>query len=883
MLGQTLGHYRIDSQLGAGGMGVVYKARDIHLGRAVAIKILPPEKLSDPERNRRFTQEAKAASALNHPNIVTIYDIDRVGGTAYIAMELISGKTLRDLMKTTGLSVNDMLRYGIQIADAMSKAHAAGIVHRDLKPDNIMVTNDGLVKLLDFGLAKLSDHSRDESPSPTDASTETWEGRVMGTVCYMSPEQAQGKPVDERSDIFSLGATFYELLTGRRAFRGNSNADIFASVLMKDPEPIAQLARHVPPGLERLVFRCLRKDPQRRTQTMADLKVALEEIQETVHPSVPPFDATRKRWVWPLCGVFVLLAAAVLWRMAPGPAALPPPLRVSFLTAEPGLERSPSISPDGSQVVYSWRVNPETQSDIFVKLIGGRSPRLQLTNSPAWDGSPVWAPDGKRIAFTRLSPPNPVGDIRLVEPLGGPDRLVAHLYGIVDFGTPPSLDWSPDGRWILTHGRASESGDYGLLLIDALSGAARLLARSPVGPPWGDCDPSFAPDGQSIAFVRRRSDYNSDLMVSRFLPTGELAGSPRILATNSTQLFLHPRWSAGGRSLYYISSGKQSATTLWRLSLRDGVPREVTLAGEVGSISDLTLAPARRQLAFASYFQDTNLWSVSLDRPFGHPSAPRFHAGSSRFDGVPQISPDGSRLAFASDRTGFIQIWVSQVDGSNPMQLTTFAEGSSATPRWSPDSQWIAFDSTVDGNPEIYIISAAGGAARRLTNNPAPDFMPSYSPDGQWIYFGSDRSGTSQIWRVRASDGSGAEAITTNGGRVGFVGPDNRILYFMKDYLTGPLYALSLETREEFQAVPEVQYRAFSPAGGGMYYIARSRKTGESELMFYNPATRAVRTVASLGSRPLWLGLTVSPDQKLAVYAQHDRMESDLLLVEDVP
>ena len=476
-----------------------------------------------------------------------------------------------------------------------------------------------------------------------------------------------------------------------------------------------------------------------------------------------------------------------------------------------------------------------------------------------------------------------MGDIRVVGPLGGPDRLIAHLYGIVDFGTSPSLDWSPDGRWILTHGRATEGADYGLLLIDSHSGAARLLARSPMSTPWGDCDASFAPDGQSIAFVRRRSDYNADLAVWRFSPAGELVGEPRILATNDRQLFQHPRWSRGGRSLYYISSGSQSATTLWRVSLRDGVQQEVTLAGEVGNIADLTLAPDRRQLAFASYFQDTNLWSVTLDRPFGRAAAPRLHAGSSRFDGIPQISPDGSRIVFASDRTGFIQIWVSKIDGSNPIQLTNFTEGASATPRWSPDSQSIAFDSTKDGNPEIYIIPAAGGAARRLTTNPAADFMPSYSPDGQWIYFGSDRSGTAQIWKMRASDGSRAEVVTRNGGRVGFVSPDSRILYFVKDYVTGPMYAMSLDTGEEFQAVPEVLFRAFYPMGGGIYYIARAKRPNESELLYYTYATRTVRHVASLGNKPLWLGLAISPDQKLAVFAQHDRMESDLLLVEDIP
>ena len=280
-IGQTISHYRILEKLGGGGMGVVYKAEDTRLGRTVALKVLPPERVADLNRKRRFIQEARAASALNHPNIITIYDIDEVEGVHFIAMEYVDGKTLDRLIAHHGLPVEKALAYAVEMAAALAKAHSAGIVHRDLKPTNIMVTEDGLVKVLDFGLAKLTEAAPvGDVETVATAGPRTEEGIILGTVGYMSPEQAEGKPVDARSDIFSFGSVVYEMLAGRRAFQGETNVSTIAAILREEPKPLSQAAQNLPREVERIVKRCLRKDREHRFQTMADLKVALEELKE---------------------------------------------------------------------------------------------------------------------------------------------------------------------------------------------------------------------------------------------------------------------------------------------------------------------------------------------------------------------------------------------------------------------------------------------------------------------------------------------------------------------------------------------------------------------------------------------------------------------------
>ena len=359
MTGRMIGHFEILDKLDEGGMGVVWKARDTKLNRIVAIKVLPPGKIADDERKRRFTQEARSASALNHPNIVTIYEIASAEGVDYIAMEYVAGQTLGQLIPRKGMKLADCLKYAIQIADALARAHDAGIVHRDLKPGNILVTREGTVKVVDFGLAKLTETGNisDEDQTRT-IQRETQEGTIVGTVAYMSPEQAEGKKVDARSDIFAFGAVLYEMVTGQRAFQGASAAATLSEILHRDPKPLNQAAPNAPSGLATLIARCLRKDRDRRYQYAGDLRVALIDLKEEIDSSTSPVAAApqrgpapapAKKWMAFAVGAFLLAVLGILaiTKTRSQTAPTGPPVIVLMDTTAPGGVYDPNTRSNG--------------------------------------------------------------------------------------------------------------------------------------------------------------------------------------------------------------------------------------------------------------------------------------------------------------------------------------------------------------------------------------------------------------------------------------------------------------------------------------------------------------------------------------------------------
>jgi serine/threonine protein kinase len=359
MIGRQLSHYEILERIGEGGMGVVYKARDTHLDRLVAIKILPADKVNNPDRRRRFVQEARAASALNHPGIVTIHDIAEHNGVDFIAMELVAGRTLDHVVPRGGLRLRNVLDYGMQIADALAAAHAGGIVHRDLKPSNVMVTDHGQVKLLDFGLAKLVERAAlpAEARTATSPPALTIDGAIVGTIAYMAPEQAEGKSTDPRVDVFSFGAVLYEVVTGERAFQGDSPLSTLTAVLREEPKPIGHSAEGPTRDLERIITRCLRKDPDRRWQSMADVKVALRELKEESDSGDRAIAAARllrpsrrRRILLTAAAAALLLLVAVIATLAwlnRSPRSLPSRPEPSVpLTTYHGREQQPTLSPD---------------------------------------------------------------------------------------------------------------------------------------------------------------------------------------------------------------------------------------------------------------------------------------------------------------------------------------------------------------------------------------------------------------------------------------------------------------------------------------------------------------------------------------------------------
>jgi eukaryotic-like serine/threonine-protein kinase len=549
LIGQQLGSYQILSLLGAGGMGVVYQARDTRLKRFVAIKVLPREKMSDPERKRRFIQEARAASALNHPNIITIHDIGSESGIDFVVMEYVGGKTLDQRIPRKGVKLNEALKLAVQIAEALDKAHSAGIIHRDLKPGNVMVTDDGLVKVLDFGLAKLTERESDEEGTRTlPPRTET--GTIVGTASYMSPEQAEGQKVDPRSDIFSFGVVLYEMVTGQRAFVGESNLAILTAILREEPKPASQIVKAMPQELEKIIIRCLRKDRERRFQHMADVKVVLQELKEesdsgTLAGTSPVVRPSRRPWVWVAWTTAVVAAAVTGWLFRGGPGKPQAALEVVPLTSYTGSEQSPSFSLDGNQVAFSWDGEKQDNFDIYVKLIGSPTP-LRLTTDPADDVSPSFSPDGRSIGFVRVSKERRA--FFIIPSIGGPERLVADVAAQDFFFTSEySFAWLPGGKWVVTDG---------LTLLSTETGETHSLTSPPTK--WGpDFSPAVSPDGSTVTFTRKAARFGAmDIYLLNLTEDLKPKAEPRRL-TSLKGLSDGSAWTPNGQEI--IVMGRRSS------------------------------------------------------------------------------------------------------------------------------------------------------------------------------------------------------------------------------------------------------------------------------------------------------------------------------------
>ncbi len=892
MIGQTLGHYRIESKLGEGGMGVVYRALDTHLDRPVAIKVLSAEAVSRPDRKARFVQEAKAASALNHPNILHIYDIDSANAIDFIAMEFVPGKTLEPLISRRGLSLTETLKYSVQIADALAKAHSAGIVHRDLKPANIMVTDDGHVKVLDFGLAKLAESSDDDGAAVTlDRSPRTEEGAILGTVAYMSPEQAEGKKVDARSDIFSFGSVLYEMVTGRRPFQGETKFSTLTAITRDEPKPASEVASGIPPELERVIVRCLRKDPARRFQHMDDLKVALEELKEesgsgsTIARPQPASERhKRNRWIVAAVLLLAIGGVAARWFLRRSAPELEAPLRIVPLTSFAGLELEPALSPDGNQVAFIWRGEKQDNWDIYVKLIDGGTP-LRLTTDPAVDAAPAWAPDGRRLAFIRSSQ-NSSG-IYVIPALGGPERKLAEV--------PASkLSWSPDGKLIAFDQRPAPGQQSGIFVLSTDTGEKRRLTSTPEGY-LSDLGPAFSPDGRSLVFARFQSVVTAALYLMPLTAAAAPAGEPRRLTPENMNVSAHD-WIPDGRSLVFAAAPSGGSSRLWRVSAEGGPgePQRIAVEGDrvdSPSVSKGGAAGSYR-LAYVQYSSDTNIWrvpgpAVRAKDATARAASPVQLIASSRPDGAPQVSPDGKRIAFVSGRSGNNEVWVCESDGSRPVQVTSLGTYL-GSPRWSPEGQRIAFDVNQDGQSDIYTISAEGGAPRRLTFEKSNEFRPNWSGDGRWIYFGSNRTGTDQIWKM-PSDGGAAIQVTKNGGHDVYESVDGKFIYYSKRFLAADppgIYRIPADGGDEVRVLDQGSVGRWAITRTGIYLLKNATPSESASIEYYNFDTGKLTEIVRFGKQAAvgpggGTNLAVAPDDRWIVYVQRDREESDIMMIEN--
>ena len=754
MIGQSLLHYRILEKIGQGGMGVVYKALDTRLDRQVAIKILPA--INDPKRKQRFVWEARAAARLRHPNIVVVHDIASDTDADFIVMEYVPGAPLSERLAQGRLRIAEMLGYARQIASALEAAHAAGIVHRDLKPSNILVTPEGAIKLVDFGLARLQ--PQDASHSETNT--------IAGTAGYMSPEQAEGKPATPESDIFSFGAVLYEMATGRRAFTGESAASALAAVLRDDPEKPSSLARGLPPTLEKVIEQCLRKDPARRYRHMGDVRLALEEIEAESVGALGRLSPRLRR-----AAVYTCLAAAPVmagWlllnrRVEPEPNSMPVPL-TSFV----GSERSAAWSPDGRQVAFMW--NGEKQGDFAVYVLQpGSSQTLRLTHDVGHDADPAWSPDGRWIAYVHAVPDRSRYSLNLVSPLGGPNRTV--LTSATPLHVP---NWTADGATLAVSMIPEPHAPAAIFTVGADTGDRRQVTSPPAGIP-GDRDPAISPDGRTLAFCRATAWRTAELYLLDLNADLSPHGTPRRMTDLS--YVEHPAWTTDSERVLFGAS--HEGVGIWQVDRKGGRLRPIFGAPDTASLPAIGKRPGGyTSLVFTNTVHEVSLWRFGGD--VGPVGGPVEIAPSSRTQRFASYSHDGRRLAFTSNRTGHEEIWVSNADGSQPVQLTDLRHPLTEQAEWSQAGDLVAFVSQDRADRQIYVVSSTGGPAHAITSEEGIRAGGGWSLDGSAYYYTSSRSGRPEIWKT-ARDGGRPQQITTNGGQCGFESVHGAFYYWQVD------------------------------------------------------------------------------------------------------
>jgi Tol biopolymer transport system component/predicted Ser/Thr protein kinase len=806
-------------------MGEVYRARDPRLKREVALKVLPAELASDPERRERFEREAQTLAALNHPHIVTIFSVEEAEGLHFITMELVKGRSLGELISKNGLPLGRFLEMAIPLADAVSAAHEQGITHRDLKPGNLMVSDEGRLKILDFGLAKLKRELVQEGLSQLPTQPDTQEGRILGTIAYMSPEQAEGQAVDHRSDIFSIGVILYEMATGRRPFQGDTTASMLSSILRDQPTSATKVNPGIPHDLGKIIKRSLEKEPRRRIQTAIDVLNELEELKQEVDSgeifeTAPSRQRSRTK-PWLLAAAMLVLTLAltaalmnIFRRPAESVLRFTNPVQVTSVV---GVERYPTWSPEGQRVAY--QSNQSGNLDIWMSQVAGGEAVNLTADYEGDDRFPRWSPDGSQIAFYSRREGN---GVYVMSALGGRARKVASVNSIRD----ARFQWLADGKEIAYI--VEEPGWF----LDTVSLSSLETRRRPFSVPENQrCgESSLSPDGRTFTYV---GGLGIGAALGQIFVLPASGGEP-IPVTDGLTSDWGPTWSSDGRRLFFVSN-RGGSMDLWQQRMdEDGMP-----VGEPGQITagllirDAVFSADGSKLAYSRHRRVSNVWRIPIfgDRPATWADAKQLtfdEASAQQFD----LSPDGKRLVVHSDRSGTLDLWLLPSEGGELERLTS-SPTFEGHPHWSPGGREIAFHSYRSGNRDIFVIPADGGPARQLTNHTAVDYGPNWSPDGREIAFNSMRGGQLDIWTIPAeggeprqltdqgivvpvyspdgtwiiarsfdftrlwripSGGGEAEAITDSDGYYAAWSPDGKALYFWR---AGNIWARSVEDGSE--------------------------------------------------------------------------------------
>jgi Tol biopolymer transport system component len=855
MIGQSLGHFRILSRLGSGGMGVVYRAHDEKLQRTIAIKVVGKDSGTPAADRAQIIEEARAASGLSHPHICTVYETGDIDGQAYIAMEYVEGRPLSEMIPPGGLPIDAVIRYGVQIADALAHAHKRGVIHRDLKTSNVVVSADGRAKVLDFGLARRI--PPDVGSSVTRSSDRATAPGLVGTLSYMPLEVLLGQTGDETGDIWGLGVLLYEMAAGDLPFKGRNEFDLTAAILRAPPQP---LPAQVPPAIRAIIQRCLAKEPAQRYQHPGEVRAALEAVQSDVLVPVPaPLPAAARRRLSGRILSAVVIAAvligvlAALWnrrgtrspweRVAAGG-------RLTLALASDARVFDPALSDDGRMLCYVVEAEHGT-TDIVVRRVTGGSP-IQVTHNDAHETGPRFSPDGELIAFGRREPGADTAEVRVVPAFGG------HPVSVTQNADAPV--WSPDGKSLAFLRWAGGSAD---LVIASTNGSdPRVLLRPDSALPFlGDV--AWSPDGGEIAVVRGSGGIAGEIWL---IPAA--GGQPRRAMSDSPEVFSHsPVYTADGLGLIH-SSNRGGATNIWFHPRRGGEPVRLTAGPgpDVGPAVD-----GQGTIAFIN-----SRWRNTLDVHSLDGAPPRTLASHSPYIWAPSFSPDGKELTFSrSEVDGSWHLWSVPVSGGSVRQLTetaagevysrytpdgsaivfhtwgtprrigrvprhggaatmlSFGDASDAFPDLSPDGKSIAITRTDRESERIYIAPAGGGEARLLTSSPGA--VAKWSPDGRSLAFGANRSYSGGIFIVDADGGRERRLASTGGWPVWW--PDGKQIGFRVGARNRP---------QEIHVVPA--------SGGPSRLLAAVRFTGSNHPFDVSPDGTLIATSNAVRvSDEIWL------------------------------
>jgi Tol biopolymer transport system component len=829
--GRRLGPYEILSAIGAGGMGEVYRARDTRLDRIVAIKVLPTHLADRSELRERFEREARTIAGLNHPHICTLHDIGQQDGTDYLVMEYLEGETLAQRLSKGPLPLEQVLHYAIEISDALDKAHRKGVTHRDLKPSNIMLTKSG-TKLLDFGLAKLKQEAAPANTSLSDLTTAadplTAQGTIVGTMQYMAPEQVEGKEVDARSDTFAFGAVVYEMATGKRAFEGKTQASLIAKILETDPPPISSLQPMTPPALDRVVKRCLAKEPDGRWQSAGDLTSELKWIAEsgsqaglTPAAEMKGFRAVgRRTLIFSLLGTLLLgglVTGFAVWNLRPSSARPVTRTAINLPTGQQlaGLETGPAValSPDGTHLAYVARQSGTQQ--LYLRALDS----LESKPIPDTEGAvnPFFSPDGQWLGFFSG------GKLKKVSVSGGaaltlgvasssrgaswgsqgiialaPSATLSAIQQVSDAGgTPQPLTRIEKGegshRWpeFLPGGKAMlfAAGSTAITFTNAQVAVQSVGTSQRRNLIQGGMNPRYAPSGH-LVYAQGGSLMAVPFDAERLAVTGTAVPVVEGVLQSPTTGAAQYSFSSTG-SLVYVSGGFQSSQSRLVWVNRNGA--EQPLVAPAHTYLQPRLSPDGRRVAVGIVEQESQVWLFDLSRD----TLTRF-TFEGNYNPISVWTPDGKRIAFESNKEGEPNLFWQLADGSGGLERLNTSDYIQAPSSWSPDGGFLAF---FEVNPttgvDIWVLRMGDRKAQPFLRTRFNEAAPRFSPDGRWLAYISDESGRYEIY-VQAYPGPGGKwQISTEGGTEPAWNPNGRELFYRSG---GKMMAVDIAIQPSFAA-----------------------------------------------------------------------------------